>query len=109
MLNECKKALKITASEYDGDLCGLMIAAAQDLTIAGVILPGTVSFSETQQGITDNSSLKDWLVMRAVFSYVDWMFFKNAPNVDKKKEIYELQKMQLMHAAEYTDYGGDVE
>ena len=47
--------------------------------------------------------------MRAVFSYVDWMFFKNAPNVDKKKEIYELQKMQLMHAAEYTDYGGDVE
>ena len=109
MLSECKKALKITATEYDGELCSLMDAAAHDLTIAGVVLPGTVSFTMTQQGITDSSTLTDALCMRAIFSYVDWMFFRNAGNEDRKREIYNIQKTQLMHASDYTDYGDEEE
>ena len=112
MLNECRTALKINGSTlYDSDLCDLMYAAVQDLQTAGVVLPGTVSFSENQNGtITDNSTLDDRLVMRAIFSYVDWQFFRNAANVDKRKENYELQKVALMHASEYTNYdGGDTE
>lgn len=109
MLSECKKALKITATEYDGELCSLMDAAAHDLKIAGVVLPGTVSFEVTQSGITDSSTLTDNLCRRAIFSYVDWMFFRNANNADQKKEIYNIQKTQLMHASDYTDYGDEPE
>ena len=105
MLKECKLALRITADEYDGELCSLMDAAAHDLTIAGVTLPGTVAFTMTQQGITDSSTLTDALCMRAIFSYVDWMFFRNAGNEQQKREIYNIQKTQLMHATGYTDYG----
>ena len=47
MLKECKLALRITADAYDGELCSLMDAAAHDLAIAGVTLPGTVSFTVT--------------------------------------------------------------
>lgn len=109
MLSECKKALRITATEYDGELCDLMDAAAKDLTIAGVVLPGTVSFTVTQSGIQDNSTLTDNLCKRAIFSYVDWLFFKNAPNTDQKREIYNIQKTQLMHATGYTTWDGDAE
>ena len=45
MLSECKLALRITANAYDGELCSLMDAGAHDLTIAGVVLPGTVAFT----------------------------------------------------------------
>ena len=110
MLKECRIALKINGSTlYDADLCSLMKAAVQDLAAAGVVIPGTVSFTETTAGITDNSRLNDPLVMRAIFSYVDWQFFRNAQNVDRRRENYELQKVQLMHASEYTCYGGDGE
>lgn len=109
MLSECKKALRITATEYDGELCDLMDAAAKDLTIAGVVLPGTVAFSMTNSGIQDDSTLTDNLCKRAIFSYVDWLFFKNAPNTDQKREIYNIQKTQLMHADGYTNWGGDAE
>ena len=112
MLKECRKALRIVATDYDGELCDLMDAAAHDLTIAGVTLPGTVAFTVTEQGITDSSTLTDALCMRAIFSYVDWLFFRNAGNEQQKREIYNIQKAQLMHATGYTDYGetdGDVE
>jgi len=107
MLTECKKALRITATEYDGELCDLMDAAAKDLTIAGVVLPGTVSFVVTQSGIQDTSTLTDNLCKRAIFSYVDWLFFKNATNTDQKREIYNIQKTQLMHATGYTNWDGN--
>ena len=109
MLTECKKALRITATEYDGELCDLMDAAAKDLTIAGVVLPGTVSFVVTQNGISDQSTLTDNLCKRAIFSYVDWLFFKNAPNTDQKREIYNIQKTQLMHATGYTNWDGETD
>lgn len=110
MLDECRKALRITATDYDGELCDLMDAAARDLAIAGVVLPGTVSFAVTESGITDSSTLTDALCKRAIFSYVDWLFFRNSPNAEQKKEIYNIQKTQLMHASDYTDYdGGDAE
>ena len=105
MLSECRKALKIVTTEYDGELCNLMDAAAHDLKIAGVVLPGTVSFTVTTSGIIDNSTLTDDLCLQAIFSYVDWMFHKNAPNAEMREKIYNIQKTQLMHATGYTNYG----
>ena len=105
MLSECRKALKITTTDFDDDLCRHMNAAALDLKIAGVVLPGTVSFTVTTSGIIDGSTLTDDLCLQAIFSYVDWMFHKNAPNAEMREKIYNIQKGQLMHASDYTDYG----
>ena len=104
MLKECKLALRITATAYDGELCSLMDAAAHDLTIAGVVLPGTVAFTMTNQGITDTSTLTDALCQRAIFTYVR-MNFGSPSDYDRLKESYNIQKTQLMHATGYTDYG----
>ena len=106
MLQECKLAVRVTAEAYDPELCGLMEAAARDLEIAGVTLPGTVSFAAAQGGMQDNSTLADPLVMRAIFTYVRANFGSPA-DYDRLVAAYETQKVQLMHAAEYTEYGED--
>ena len=109
MLNECRQALRITTTAYDGELCSLMDAGAKDLTIAGVVLPGTVSFQLVSSGNTsyyqDNSTLTDALVMRAIFTYTKMYFFEASSDNDRVKESYNIQKTQLMHATGYTDYG----
>lgn len=106
MLKECKLALRVTAEGYEPELCSLMDAAAKDLTIAGVVLPGTVSFAATEQGMQDSSTLTDALVQRAIFTYVR-AHFGSPDDYDRLQASYELQKVQLMHATGYTNYGGE--
>lgn len=116
MLNECRKALRITTEAYDGELCSLMDAGARDLAIAGVTLPGTVSFTlvSTTVGTStvtyyqDDSTLADALVARAIFTYTR-MHFGSPSDFDRLKESYNVQKEQLMHATGYTDYGEEPE
>lgn len=108
MLKECRLALQITDTEYDPELCMLMDAGARDLEIAGVVLPGTVSFAATNDGMQDASTLKDALVVRAILTYVR-MNFESPADYDKLAASYSLQKEQLMHAAAYTDYGNGCE
>lgn len=109
MLRECKLALRVTAAQYEPELCRLMEAGAKDLEIAGVVLPGTVAFAETNDGIQDNSTLTDALCMTAILTYVR-AHFGSPADYDRVKEAYEIQKVQLMHAGSYTDYeGGDGE
>ncbi len=105
MLSECKLALRVTAAAYEPELCSLMDAAAKDLEIAGVVLPGTVSFAQTEQGMQDNSTLTDALVMRAIFTYVR-AHFGSPDDYERLVEAYSTQKTQLMHATDYTDYDG---
>ena len=112
MLNECRQALRISTEAYDGELCSLMDAGARDLTIAGVILPGSVSFelvSETVGQVTrtywqDNSELTDALCVRAILTYVR-AHFGSPGDYDRVKASYDEQKAQLMSATGYTDYG----
>lgn len=110
MLTECRLAMQITDTDFDPELCMLMDAGARDLAIAGVVLPGTVSFEATNEGMQDNSTLEDALVIRAILTYVR-MNFESPPDYDKLAQSYSLQKEQLMHASDYTDYesGGDGE
>ena len=103
MLKECKLALRVTAEAYEPELCSLMDAAAKDLTIAGVVLPGTVSVAETEQGMQDSSTLTDALCLRAIFTYCR-AHFGSPPDYDRLIAAYETQKGQLMHASGYTDY-----
>lgn len=113
MLKECRKALRIKTEAYDSELCSLMKAAAQDLQIAGVIIPGIVAFTVSEDNgeevVTDNSRMKDELVKRAIFTYVR-AHFGSPDDYERLKESYNTQKVQLMHADRYTSYdGGDCE
>ena len=106
MLKEAKKALRVTSDWYDTEIADLLRAGAKDLEIAGVRLPGSVILTVgTNDAVTDRSTLKDPLAMRAIITYAA-MRFGNPPNYDKLAEAYETQKVQLMHAAAYTPYDG---
>ena len=105
MLKEAKKALRVTNAYYDSEIASLLMAGANDLVIAGVQLPGEVTFTVTSgDTVTDTSTLKDPLAMRAVITYAQ-MRFGNPPNYQQLADSYDLQKVQLMHATGYTDYG----
>ena len=107
MLNEAKKALRVTTDWYDTEIADLLRAGAKDLEIAGVRLPGSVILTVgTNDAVTDRSTLKDPLAMRAIITYAA-MRFGNPPNYDKLLDAYETQKVQLMHADSYTTYDGD--
>ena len=103
MLKECKLAMRISTDAYDGEIAGLLDAGAQDLTVAGVVLPGTVSFAATETGIQDNSTLTDALCQRALITYAR-MNFGSPDDFDRLQESYNVQKIQLMHAGAYTNY-----
>lgn len=106
MLNEAKKALRVTNPRYFSEIMDLCKAGARDLEIAGVIIPGRVTYTVgTDDSVTDTSSLKDPLVMRAVLTYAR-AHFGSPADYDRLLEAYETQKVQLMHAADYTVYGG---
>ena len=105
MLKEAKKALRVTSTYYDSEIASLLMAGANDLAIAGVQLPGEVTFTiSTGDTVTDMSTLTDALAMRAVITYAQ-MRFGNPPNYQQLADAYDLQKVQLMHATGYTDYG----
>ena len=109
MLNEAKKALRVTVNNFDDEIMRLCQAGLMDLRIAGVEIPGRVAFTVSTSGaVTDTSTLKDPLVQRAVITYAA-VHFGNPPNYDKLLDSYETQKVQLMHATDYTGFGGDAE
>ena len=111
MLNECRQALRVTTTAYDGEIMLLLQAGARDLEIAGVRVPGRVAWTVEDEQVNDLSTVKDPLVLRAIFTYVT-AHFGNPQNYDRLAEAYENQKVQLMHAQDYTDYeatGGDCE
>ena len=105
MLKEAKKALRVTIDNYDSEIAHLLMSGANDLAIAGVELPGTVTFTiGTNDAVTDTSTLTDPLAQRAIITYAA-MRFGNPPNYEQLRDAYETQKVQLMHASAYTDYG----
>ena len=111
MLNEAKLALQVTAEEYDAEIASLLMAGANDLAIAGVNLPGTVTFTVGTNGaVTDASTLTDPLVMRALFTYAasraNW---QTEARAERFKADYDEQKKQLMSATGYTNWDGETD
>ena len=104
MLKEARAAFPVTSTAFDFEIANLLMAGANDLQIAGVVLPGSVTFDLDGDTVVDRSTLTDPLAMRAILTYA-MMRFGNPPNYDKLREAYETQKVQLMHAGAYTDYG----
>lgn len=88
MLEKVKRAIRITGSQFDGELSDLISAALCDLGIIGVIVP-----EET-----------DPLITRAVITYCR-ANFGQPPNYEQLKKSYDEQKAQLSMADGYTDWG----
>lgn len=88
MLDDCKRALRVTATEYDEEITALIEAARLDLGIAGVL-----------QGSGDP------LVTQAIKTYVR-CHFGSPPDYDRLKAAYDEQKAQLQGATGYTDWRG---
>ena len=104
MLQETKKALRISTTVYDSELVSLIRAGYRDLQLAGIDISGSVDFSESGGEWTDESTLDDELVMRAIITYVR-VHFGSPPDYERVKASYDEQKVQLMHATGYTDWG----
>ena len=106
VLKKTKDAMRIKTTAYDGELAGLIDAGAHDLTTAGVTFNGTVSIEVTQSGATDNSTLTDNLIIRAIITYVR-MHFGSPDDFERLRVAYRDQKAMLMNCSSYTDFGGD--
>ena len=90
ILDDARKALRITSEAYDSEINRLIAAGQGDLGIAGVVLPSPL----------------DELCETAVLTYVR-MRFGSPPDYDRLKASYDEQKAQLQTATGYTNWGGD--
>lgn len=87
-LDNVKTALRISTDAYNSELNALIVAAQQDLGIAGVVVP------EELNEITE----------RAVITYCK-MSFGLPEDYDRLKRSYDEQKAQLSNATGYTVWG----
>lgn len=100
MLAQTKLALGKVKSDYDVEIAGLILAAVGDLGIVDVEAKN-ISFTFNQDGtVTDNSTITDQLLIRAIITYVR-MHFKSPDDYDKLKASYDEQKAQLITATGY--------
>ena len=93
LINKAKMVLRITTSDFDGEISDLVSAGLTDLEIAG---------------IKAKEQPDDPLIVRAVMTYVK-MHFGDLPESDYRRlsESYALQRSQLYAATGYTDWGDD--
>ena len=106
MLKEAKLAMGIDTKACDGEIADLLDAGARDLQIAGVVIPGTVAFTVTENGVRDDSTLTDRLVMRAIITYAR-MIFRSPADFDRLERIYKTLKGNLTHSTGYTRWSGE--
>lgn len=100
MLSETKLALRIKTNIYDAEVARLIEAAVGDLGIVDVEAAG-VSLSIAQDGtVTDNSTIADQLLIRAIITYVR-LHFGSPDDYDKLERSYNEQKAQLISCTGY--------
>lgn len=103
MLNETKLALRIKTDIYDGEIARLIEAAVGDLGIVDVEAAGVsfiISATTTGETVTDNSTITDQLLIRAIITYVR-LHFGSPDDYDKLERSYNEQKAQLITASGY--------
>lgn len=89
LINQAKKARRITTNAFDDEVTRLLGAALMDLGVAGVEVPSAI----------------DELVGQAAITYF-MMTFGEPENYDRLKASYDEQKAQLSMATGYTDWLG---
>ena len=109
MFAEVKESLPISGDDYDAQIIQQIKAGALDLTTsAEIVLPGIISIKRTETlgkwTITDNSSIKDELIITAISIWCN-MHIGNPPNIDNLRKSYESLKGQMRLSKKYTNYG----
>ena len=90
LLQKVKLALRLTVTDYDTDINGLIDAAKTDLGIAGVSLPYAL----------------DAICERAIITYCKIHFSALSDGeFSRLKASYDEQKAQLVTASGYTNWG----
>lgn len=103
MLSEVKLALRIKTDIYDGEIARLIEAAVGDLGIVDVDAAGVsfiISATTTGETVTDNSTITDQILIRAIITYVR-LHFGSPDDYDKLERSYNEQKAQLITASGY--------
>ena len=110
MFQEVKAMLPISGDDYDAEIIMQINAAVLDLTTsAEIVLDGEVSITRTQDPqpgywtVTDNSTLKDELILTAIGTWCN-MRIGNPPNYDNLLKAYESLKGQMRLSKYYTAY-----
>ena len=115
MFAEVKERLPISGDGYDAEIIRQIKACALDLTTsAEIVLPGTINIRRTLQAattsepeqwvITDNSTVKDELIITAIAIWCN-MRIGNPPNYDNLLKAYNSLKGQMRLSKTYTTYG----
>lgn len=103
MLSETKLALRIKTNVYDGEIARLIEAAVDDLGIVDVEAAGvslTVAATTAGETVTDDSTITDQLLIRAIITYVR-LHFGSPDDYDRLERSYNEQKAQLITASGY--------
>lgn len=110
MINTVKMAIPVATNAYDLIIAQLIDAAVYDLQIAGIPVEGvniTVTTSGTTTTVTDNSTITDPLLIRAICAYVR-AHFGSPSDYDRLKAAYDENKAQLQTATGYGMEDSDV-
>lgn len=89
MINQVKRALRITTDVFDDEIGDMIDAAIVDMGIAGVT----------------NDNIGDPLVRQAVITYCK-CHFGQPDDYDRLKASYDEQKAQMSMATGYTTWTG---
>ena len=90
VLTAARKSLRVTSTDFDDEIRGLIDSAMLDLGVAGVEIPEE----------------EDALVTHAIITFVKVNF--GAPEeYDRLKASYDEQKAQLATCTGYTDWGSE--
>ena len=84
-----RKAVRITSNKFDDEISDLIGAARTDLLLGGILL----------SKVCDE---KDFLIKRAIMSYVKSEFGLDNADAAKYRESYDMLKRHLMLSDEYT-------
>ena len=114
MFAEVKESLPISGDDYDAQIIREIKACALDLTTSTeIVLPGKIDITRTKAPdgilteaedkwvITDNSTVKDELIITAISVWCN-MRIGNPPNYDNLLKAYESLKGQMRLSTYYN-------
>ena len=93
ILDDAKLALRITATAFDSEISDLISYAQEDLVVAGVTRTKMDAF------VLDPDS--DYLIKRAVITYVKAEFGWSNPDQDAFRGSYNIQKIRITLLDDY--------
>lgn len=96
VLKIAKLSLRVISDAYDEEIKILIRAGIKDLEASGII----THVEKLEDGTED---ISDELIIAALVAYIK-LRFGEPEDVDKKQELYDSQKRQLMYTSGYTKW-----